>query len=63
MRLKPVVNACEECGRPLGVPAWHGEFRRQALWEPEAVFYVRPDRRHCSNACRQRAYRKRRAKK
>jgi hypothetical protein len=48
-------NACLVCGaclpdwKPTGIPDWPWEERR------------RSDARYCSNACRQRAYRKRKA--
>jgi len=42
-------NPCELCGKPVPkVVGWHPEHKR-----------THGNRRYCSNACRQRAYRKR----
>jgi hypothetical protein len=51
------LNPCAACGAEMGYPWWDpNELDR--FW-PERALTVRPDKRHCSNACRQDAYRKR----
>jgi hypothetical protein len=49
-----LCNPCEECGELMPMASYERWLARS-----NGDTIVRPDRRYCSNACRQRAYRKR----
>ncbi len=52
-------RACEGCGRPLGESGRHAQIGARLGGAPSA----RGDKRHCSTACRARAWRREQARK